>query len=89
MKAKLVVGSLLNVLLLGAANLLVGQTERALRKILIMIGYSVFVAILVTTLGNISGQLMEWAQWFLSILYVIFALYDGVFTILQAHDVAL
>ncbi len=88
-KAKLVTGSLLNVLLLGAANLLVGQPERAIRKILIMIGYYVFVAVLVTSLGNVSGQLMEWTQWFLSVLYVAFALYDGIFTILRANDVAL
>lgn len=88
-KAKLVIGSLLNVLLFGAANLMVGQPERAIRKILIMIGYYVFVAVLVTALGNVSGQLMEWVQWLLSVLYVGFALYDGVFTILQANDVAL
>lgn len=88
-KAKLVIGSLLNVLLFGAANLMVGQPERAIRKILIMIGYYVFVAVLVTALGNVSGQLMEWVQWLLSVLYVVFALYDGVFTILQANDVAL
>ena len=88
-KAKLVIGSLLNVLLFGAANLMVGQPERAIRKILIMIGYYVFVAVLVTALGNVSGQLMEWVQWLLAVLYVVFALYDGVFTILQANDVAL
>ncbi|MFZ2488908.1 MAG: hypothetical protein WAZ19_12380 [Anaerolineae bacterium] len=88
-KAKLVIGSLLNVLLFGAANLMVGQPERAIRKILIMIGYYVFVAVLVTGLGNVSGQLMEWVQWLLAVLYVVFALYDGVFTILQANDVAL
>lgn len=88
-KAKLVIGSLLNVLLFGAANLMVGQPERAIRKILIMIGYYVFVVVLVTGLGNVSGQLMEWVQWLLAVLYVVFALYDGVFTILQANDVAL
>lgn len=88
-KAKLVLGSLLNVLLLGAANLVVGEPERAMRKILIMIGYYVLVAVFVTVLGNISGQLMEWAQWLLSVLYVIFALYDGIFTILRANDVAI
>ncbi len=89
MKTKLVIGSLLNVLLLGAADFIVSQPERAIRKILIMIGYYVFVAVLVTALGNISGQLMEWAQWLLSVLYVAFAFYDGIFTILRANDVAL
>ncbi len=88
-KTKLVVGSLLNVLLLGAANIMVGQPDRAIRKIAIMIGYYVLVAVLVTAMGNISGQLMEWTQWFLSVLYVIVALFDGIFTILRANDVAL
>lgn len=89
MKTKLVIGALLNVLLLGAANLMVGQADRAIRKIVIMIGYYVLVAVLVTAMGNISGQLMEWTQWILSVLYVVAALFDGIFTILRANDVAL
>lgn len=89
MKTKLVIGSLLNVLLFGAADFIVGQPERAIRKILIMIGYGVFVAVLSTAASNISGQLMGWTEWLLSVLYVAFAFYDGIFTILRANDVAL
>lgn len=86
LKLKLVVGSLLNIVVFGAADAVTGRVERGLKKFALF----VFIAVVAALSEElISGALEGWIVWGFARIFLFVALYDGIFVILRANDVAL
>jgi hypothetical protein len=86
LKFKVIVGSLLNLVVFGAADAVTGRFDRGLKKFALFVFITVVVALLEEL---ISGALEGWIIWGYARVFLFVALYDGVFTILRANDVAL
>lgn len=89
LKTKLVLGSLANVIVFGAADMLTGRLDRGLKKFAFIVLVAVGATILEETIGGAIPALDGWIFWSVSRAYVFIALFDGVFTMLQANDIIL
>ena len=89
LKAKLIVGSLANVVIFGAADAMSGRLDRGLKKFALLILVAVTTTLLEETVGGAFPALDGWIFWSVTRLYLFIALFDGVFTVLRANDVAL
>lgn len=89
LKLKLILGSLLNVLVFGAADAITGRVGRGLKKFALIIVITVAATLIEELISGAAPSLDGWILWGVARIYVVVALYDGVFTILRANDVAL
>lgn len=89
MRTKLIVGSLANVIIFGAADAITGRFDRGLKKFALLILIAVVATLLEETIGGAYPSLDGWIFWIVARVYVFVALFDGVFTILRAQNVVL
>ena len=89
LKLKLIVGSLLNVLIFGTADAITGRVGRGLKKFALSVVIAVVATLIEELISGAVPSLDGWIFWGVARIYVVVALYDGIFTILRANDVAL
>ncbi len=89
LKLKLIVGSVLNVLIFGAADAITGRVDRGLKKFLLIVLIAVVATLIEELMAGALPSLDGWIIWGVTRIYVVVALYDGIFTILRASDVIL
>ncbi|MEI2692538.1 MAG: hypothetical protein V9H69_23575 [Anaerolineae bacterium] len=89
LKLKLILGSLLNILAFGAADAITGRIDRGLKKFLLMMLIALVATFVEGLISDVLPSLDGWIIWGIARVYLFVALFDGIFTILRANDVAL
>ncbi len=89
LKLKLIVGSLLNVLIFGTADAITGRVDRGLKKFALIVLIAVVATLIEELISDAVPSLDGWIFWGVARIYVVVALYDGIFTILRASNVEL